>query len=116
MCLRTISEEKPNETGEFYKLFTMLESGVLAPWIYPNSLPIRRGVWLKAEKREILTFYEVYYMSGFHGFVAESDAWRFSCNRADRVVKCQYRGGRLLGMQHDGVTVVADEMFVPKEG
>lgn len=71
---------------------------------------VERGKWLTAEQID-----DGYgYITGFHAFTSRKDAQNWACYRQN-VVAVKVRGITTRGLQRDMVTIVAREMFVPKQ-
>jgi hypothetical protein len=113
MCLSTVYETKPPATGTFWKVFVAYNDGTLHSEVVESYRDRKRGVWLKCH-RHITSLY----LSGFHGFTTRKEAikWAGGVFPYNRIIKCKYRGGRVMGSQGELNVIVADEILIPLEG
>jgi hypothetical protein len=117
MCLHTIKDEKPSESGIGYKIVFKYTLGI--PGYYfrfkslNGSVRVPTDRWLRAEKKVVLTDSpnsSIAYESGFHIYK----------NRPNKallpealIVEVQYKGARILGLEFGDEIIVADQMYVP---
>ena len=124
MCLDIVSEEKPEPSGYFWKVFLEKKSRrtgktTIFP-LYRGTKAIRRGRWLKADEVGIFKFLgkllpSPNYLSGFHGYSSHEEAVFSNRYGGGVIVKCEYDEGHIQGTQDGMRIIVARKMRVPKE-
>lgn len=124
MCLSIIHRIPAPKSGWGWKRFGKNQRGRDSFMIMGGE--VRKGVWLKAiTTRTITTTTGKPYKSGFHIWLELPkrifDTKSFTYKRttpelavANGYCKVRFRGGRVLG-QNNGLTVIADKMFVPRK-
>jgi hypothetical protein len=118
MCLHIIKDEKPPESGIGYKIFFQYPEGYHFQFKYLNGIthvPIDRWIW--AEKGNLMDENGVPYESGFHIYKnISSPEWILKYPAASSsavIVKVQYKGARILGLEFEDEVIVADQIYVP---
>lgn len=120
MCLAEITKnnlEESEKTGFGYKaMLRDHDTGILETNCEGFILPQNRH-WVQAEHKEIMAANWTPYLTGFHIFEREADAIKWGGD-GSTIVKVEYRGARLRGLQRIGIfshhylapVIVADEM------
>ena len=122
MCLDTVTQRYENPdtrpAGTFWKFFERGCTGIWFP--FRSDIEVVFDEWLQAHPVEVLSKNGPY-VSGFHGYVTQSDAlawqnggWSWYASLVLREVK--YRGATVKGLQDGCEVIVAQEILIPDSG
>ena len=118
MCLSLITKriDVPTKKDRWVWKVFRVRRGRLFHVFKRVSKPLKRGVWIKS-RRITLGDYGPCYPSGFHCFTTKKGAVDYSIDgvRGD-VFKVKAKGIRTFGFQESYGCVVADKIFIPKQG